>query len=136
MGTMYCLVAMGVEFDTLISSGLSILDHIAKGVDIFGIYSPKCVADLAVNFGLVAGASLDLTNGDDFDNKEDQERAWKIVRRDKPALLIGSPPCTSFSMLQKLNIAVHGNNGDWMRKLGEKEQAIRHVQLYDTSGFN
>ena len=56
------------------------------------IYSPKRVADLAVKFGLVARASLDLANGYDLDNKEDQERAWKIVRTDKPALLIGSPP--------------------------------------------
>ena len=82
-------------------------------------------------FGLVAGANLDLANGYDVDNKEDQERAWKIARTDEPALLIGSPPCACFSMLQELNIAVHGNNDDWMCKFkARKEKAIRHVQLY------
>ena len=39
-------------------------------IDIMEIYSPKRVAELAVKFGLVAGASLDLTNGYDFNNKE------------------------------------------------------------------
>ena len=66
-----------------------------------------------MKFGLVAGASRDLTNGYDFDNKEGQEIIGKIVRTDKPVSLIGSPPCTYLSMLQELNIAVQ--NDDWMR---------------------
>ena len=106
------LTAMEVGTDTLSSSGLSVLDNIVKGVDVMEIYSPKRVAESAVEFGLVAGAGLDLSNGYDLDNKEDQERAWKIVRTDKAALLLGRPPCIYFSMLQELNIAVHGKIDD------------------------
>ena len=109
---------------------MSVLDQIVKGFDAMEIYSPKRLAELAAKFGLVVGASLDLTNGYDFDNKKDQERTWKIVRTDKPALLIGSPHCTYFSMLRELSIAVHGNHGDWIRKFTvQKEKAIRHVQF-------
>ena len=108
--------AVGVDIDTLSPGDLSVLDEMVKGAEIMEIYSPKRVAELAVKFGLVAGASLDLTNGYDFDGKEDRERAWKRVRTDKLALLVGSPPCTYFSTLHKLNIAVHGKNEDRMRK--------------------
>ena len=44
------LTAMGIEIDTLSSSGLSVLDQIVKGFDIMEIYSPKRVAGLAVEF--------------------------------------------------------------------------------------
>ena len=75
---------------------------------------------MAVKFGLVAGASLDLTNGYDFDKQEDREKAWKKLVEDKPAVLVDSPPCTMFSLLQELNIAVHGKNAEWMKKFEEK----------------
>ena len=53
---------MGDAIDTLSPGYLSVLDTIVQGVDIIEIYSPKRVADLAVKFGFIAGASLDLTN--------------------------------------------------------------------------
>ena len=133
-GNSDALIAMGVDIYTLSFGDFSVLDHIVKGVDLMEIYSPKRVAELAVKFGLVVGASLLLTNGYDFDKKDDQERAWRIARNDKPTLLIGSPPGTSFSMLQELNIAVHGKN---------KDSTLRRIKPYDTSssfatftGFN
>ena len=116
------LTAMGVEFDTFSSSDLSVLDKHVEGVDIMEIYSPKRVAELAAQFRLVAGASLDLTNGYDFDSKEDQERAWNIVRTDKPALLIGSPPCRYFSTLQELNVEIYGHKPEWMAKFEEEKR--------------
>ena len=132
------LNAMGVGIDTLSSSDLSVLDQIVERVDIMEIHSPKRVAELAVKFGLVAGACLDLTTGYDFDSREDQERAWNIVRTDKPALLIGSPPCTYFSMLQELHIAVPGKNDDWMRKFrAQKEKRFDTSSSVATfTGFN
>ena len=51
------------------------------GVDIMEMYSPERVAKLCKRY--------------DFDTAADRKRAWDIVHRDEPLLLIGSPPCTS-----------------------------------------
>ena len=52
------------------------------------------------------GFALDLGETDSYDNKpwdftikDKRERAEALVRETKPLLLIGSPPCTSFSSL-------------------------------------
>ena len=42
-------------------------------------------------FGTLA---FDLLNGWDLSRPEDQAEATKIILRDKPALVVGSPPCT------------------------------------------
>ena len=70
--------------------------HKLLSVDIMEVYSPKRVVELCSKHGLNPGASLDLTNGYDFDDPQDRRRAWKIVEKDKPLLLVGSPPCTYF----------------------------------------
>ena len=46
---------------------------------------------------------MDLQTGWDFSRKSDQERAWKYLVEEKPKLLIGSPMCTIFSVLQNLS---------------------------------
>ena len=71
--------------------------------DIMEVYSPERVAALCGKFGLRPGCSLDVTNGFDFDTAADRQRAWDVVKRDEPLLVIGSPPCTYFSMLMELN---------------------------------
>ena len=53
--------------------------------DIMEMYSPERVAKLCADFGLRPGASLDLTNGFDFDTYEDRKRAWDIVEKDEPS---------------------------------------------------
>ena len=69
-------------------------------VDIMEVYSPERVATLCRTYGLPPGCSLDLTNGYDFDKAADRERAWEIIKRDKPHTVIGSPPCTYFPIDQ------------------------------------
>ena len=66
------------------------------------VYSPPRVIELAQQFGLRRGFALDLTNGWDFTLASDRARALKLLRRDRPVLLIGSPPCTVWSTLQNL----------------------------------
>ena len=40
------------------------------------------------------------------------------------------PPCTYFSMLQELNVAVHGHKPEWMAKFDEeKRKAKIHVEF-------
>ena len=73
---------------------------------------------------------MDLTNCWDF-NREDHERqAWSRVRDEAPYLLIGSPPCTYFSVLQELNKVVHGDKPGWQAKFDiEEDKAIKHVEF-------
>ena len=60
---------------------------------------------------LIPGFALDLSgsdeNGDawDFTRADMREKAKALVLREKPYVLIGSPPCTAFSSWQHLNAA-------------------------------
>ena len=73
------------------------------------IFSPPRVTNLAREEGVGNGFALDLRTTDDqrrrwdFDKPECRQRAWELVERLQPTLLIGSPECTPFSMLQGLN---------------------------------
>ena len=87
----------------------------AKGADIAEIYSPPRIVQEATmeRYGgmtLKPGWSLDLTRNDpttgepwDFSKSACRERAMALVKRSKPYMLIGSPPCTAFSILQNIN---------------------------------
>jgi hypothetical protein len=100
------------------------------GVDIVEMYSRERVAKLCKQFGLSPGCSLDLTNGFDFDTASDRKRAWDIVHRDEPLLLIGSPPCTYFSVLKESNKHLNRDNPVWIRRVDEHlAKATRHVRF-------
>ena len=58
-------------------------------VDITEVYSPTRVNAVAAKFGLVPGNSLDLTNGWNFDLQEHRNKAWAMIAKTKPYLLIG-----------------------------------------------
>ena len=71
-----------------------------------------------------------MTNGCDFDKASDRKRAWDIVLRDEPLLLIGSPPCTYFSVLNELNKYLNRNDPRWLSKFDEHlAKAKRHVKF-------
>ena len=73
---------------------------------------------------------MDLTNGWDFNREDHKRQAWSKVRDEAPYLLIGSPPCNYFSVLQELNKAVHGNKPGWQARFDiEKANAITHVEF-------
>ena len=46
---------------------------------------------------------MDIKSGYDCDDKKDRDRCWEAIKRDKPSIVIGLPPCTLFSKLQELN---------------------------------
>ena len=60
---------------------------------------------------LVPGFALDLSGNDeeghawDFTRADMREKAKALVLKEKPFVLIGSPPCTAFSSWQHLNAA-------------------------------
>ena len=80
-----------------------ILGYAIMGVDVSEIYSPARITKVCARFGLTPGSAMNLQNGYDFDTLEDRNRAVKRLLEGKPKLLIGSPPCTYFSVLQELN---------------------------------
>ena len=65
--------------------------------DVMEVYSFERVARLCADFDLKPGSSLDPTNGFNAYIRVDRKRAWNIVERGQPLLIVGSPPCTYFS---------------------------------------
>ena len=107
-----------------------ILSAAIMNVDITEVYSPERVARVERKFEPVAGSSMDLTNGWDFNREDHRRQAWNKIRDEAPYLLIGFPPCTHFSMLQELNKAVHRNKPGWREKFeAEKNKAIKHIEF-------
>ena len=107
-----------------------ILASAILGVDVTEIYSPERIAKVAAEFGLVQGSSMDLTNGWDFSRGDHRRAAMRQIEKEDPYVLIGSPPCTYFSMLMELNIHNQRNNPEWMEKYGKENiKAIEHVNF-------
>ena len=75
-------------------------------------YSAPRVTEVARRFpmlGIIPGTALDLTGVDeegnawDFSVAAQRDKADKLIDKEKPILLIGSPSCTPFSNIQNLN---------------------------------
>ena len=76
------------------------------------IYSPPRVtryAKLLPSLGIGPGFALDLTTVNDkgepwdFDTKEKQEEAERLLEETQPTILVGSPMCTAYCAWQRLN---------------------------------
>ena len=105
---------------------IEVLAAICKGVDVTEIFSPERVTKLCRKYGLIAGDSFDLRDGYDLSVEQTQALVIDRIRRTKPTLVIGSPPCTFFSRLQKLNLYVHGP--EWAARYEvEKKKAAKHI---------
>ena len=89
-------------------SDLKILSSLLRGVDITEVYSPQRVVEVCHKFNLVKGDSFDLRTGFDLSDPAVQGRVARRILETEAKLIILSPPCTKFSTLQALNIAVHG----------------------------
>ena len=109
-------------------------DHISSsailGVDITEVYSSERANDVAGRHGLTAGSSLDLTNTWDVTKPEHRRAARKNIKAEDPYLIIGSPPCTLFSLLQELNINNNKNKKGWMDEFNRRKvEAIEHIDF-------
>ena len=101
------------------------------------IYSPPRIVPHAERKGFAPGWSLDLTTTDesgmpwDFSRHECREKARRMIRETRPLLLVGSPMCTWFSIIQNLN---RGKVDPVVWEKGYK-QAVEHLkfvfELYD-----
>ena len=106
--------------------GVAVLAAVLKGVVINKISGPERVTKLCKKYHLVPGDSFDLRTGYDLSDEKTQAMVMNKIDKSRPALVIGSPPCTMFSRLQQLNLPVHGDA--WRAKFEiEKKKAIAHI---------
>jgi len=73
-----------------------------SAVDIMEVFCPARFTSRASAFDLRPGLALDLRTGWDLNSKADVEKAWAAWRESEPALLVLSPMCKAFSVLQNL----------------------------------
>ena len=89
--------------DTVTEIEKRLLSMVLLNVDITEIYSPERVTAVCKRFGLIAGSSMDLLSGWDFDTAADRRRAEETIQREKTNIMIRSPPCAYFLVLQEHN---------------------------------
>eukprot|EP00971_Amphidinium_carterae_P289170 5741859-Amphidinium_carterae.2 len=70
--------------------------------DVAEFFGPGRFTSQAHLFDLLPGTAMDIRTGYDFGLEEDRERARLRITTEKPALLVGSPLCIAFSMMQRL----------------------------------
>ena len=110
--------------------------HILSAID-----SPPHVIDVMQRIKsrhLLPGLALDLTVVDpedglpwDFTKSHERERARKLIREQKPYMLIGFPECTQFSTWQYLNYAKSNNRPAMLRAKTAAEVHLKFVcELY------
>ena len=72
-------------------------------------YSPPRITAEGRKMGLKCGFSFDAKVLDkdgyvwDFTKRSCRRKAWKRLKDECPHMLVGSPPCTAFSIIQNLN---------------------------------
>ena len=113
-----------------------IIASVLQGKDLTEVYSPERVVQACKKYDLRPGRSMDIRNGYNFDLAADRKRAIEQIKEDEPTVVIGSPPCTMFSALQQLAIAVNKSKPGWMEEWQLRlDQARRHIKfcchLYD-----
>ena len=100
--------------------------------DVSEIYSPARVTSHAKHMGLNPGFALDLTTNDpdtgmpwDFDRVECRNKAYRLLVSTEPTLLIGSPMCRAFALLQNLNFVRMSK--DEIKKL--IDHGVKHLRF-------
>ena len=109
------------------ASGLS--DKPEGKYDVCEAFSPPRVAARARERGLRGGWSLDIIGDDDVTQRrwdlscpKHAEEAFRLVARDKPRLVVLSPPCTKFSSLWFL-----------MKKAMPREEWLHAVRMVNVA---
>ena len=91
------------------------------------------VMKLMPSLDLVPGFALDLSGNDenghawDFTRADMREKAKALVLKERPYVLIGSPPCTAFSSWQHLNAARLGWTAQEIRR--RRAEGELHVRF-------
>ena len=72
-------------------------------VDVSEVYSPPRMVEEAQRQHLRGGTSFDILTGWDLTDEKARARMWKKLVEEEPWLIVLSPPCTAFSILQGWN---------------------------------
>ena len=75
----------------------------AAKVDVSEIFSPGRFAEVASAFDLVPGTAFDLRTGWDLATPAGRDECWRTLTSELPEVVVGSPVCSPFSVLQGLN---------------------------------
>ena len=73
------------------------------GVDIMEVFSPGRFTEKTGAFDLRPGLALDLRTGWDLSDPNVVKKAWLAWKDSEPTLLVISPMCKAFSVLQNLS---------------------------------
>ena len=107
---------------------MKVIAKLRQGVDITEVYSPERIVKEAKRFGLSPGLSMDLLTGWNFDLRKDRMKAEEHQKEARPLLLVGSPMCTLFNVLQNLS-------GWDEREMAWYENSVAHMkwicQMYE-----
>ena len=94
------------------------------------MYSPQRVVEVCHKYGLVKGDSLDVRAGFDLSDPKVQKAVTLRIMETNAILVILSPPCTKFSTLETLNIAIHGP--EWAAEFEkERQKAATHICIFN-----
>lgn len=74
------------------------------------VYSEPRVTAEAHKQGHSTGGAYDIKTGYDFNQRSDRERCFRKLEEEDPDVLVLSPPCGPFSILQELNIGRMGKS--------------------------
>ena len=91
-------------------------------VDLAELFCPGRFAEVASAFHLIPGTAFDLRIGWDLCTAHGRQECWQQLHREMPLVVIGSPPCSSFSVLQALN-------KDTDKRRAAMKEGLRFVQF-------
>ena len=86
------------------------MDHRDSEFDVSELFSVPRSCELAAELGSRSGYSLDLVHKEhitgqrwNFSRLQERSRLWNLLRQKMSKLLVASPPCKVFSVLQQLS---------------------------------
>ena len=91
-------------------------------VHTFELFNPYRLAEFTSLFGLMGEPAYDLRVGKDLSDPSVQAQVWRDLETLKPRLVLGSPPCAPFSLIQSLN-------KDSKRKREALEKGLAHLRF-------
>ena len=91
------------EVGSITSSAVRLGHLHALDVDIAELFCPGRFVEKASLFNLLPGTAFDIRQGWDLTTSVGRQSCWEALASERPELVIGSPPCAQFSVLQALN---------------------------------
>ena len=120
--------------EDLMDLGDSDIVQSLMNIDIAEMYSPPRVTAEGKRFGLKPGEAMDLSTGWDFRKADHREKAMKYIKEKKPRLVIGSPMCTMFSVLQNWSAWTEDKDRRWIEAKAHIDFMMEVYKEQDENG--